>query len=83
MRGYAVAAAAAFAWLAVGPALGITPWWTLLALGGAWWSLRTYRGLREHYGQPYALMPAMQDNIVAHLATGLLLVAGYLLATAF
>jgi 1,4-dihydroxy-2-naphthoate octaprenyltransferase len=83
VRGYAVATSAAFAWIVLGPVLGITPWWTVIALGGAFWSVRTYRVLRERYDQPYGLMPAMQDNIVAHLATGLLLVVGYLLAAAF
>ena len=80
LRGYAVSVAVAFAWVAVGPVLGITPWWTLLAVAGAWFSVRTHRGLRQSYDQPYGLLPAMQDNIVAHLVTGLLLVAGYLLA---
>lgn len=82
VRGYAVAVAVAFAWLLAGPVLGVTPWWTLLALGGAWFSVKTYRGLARFYDQPYALMAAMQDNIVAHLVTGLLLIAGYLLAAA-
>jgi hypothetical protein len=36
--------------------------------------------MRAHYLQPYGLMPAMQTNIALHLFTGLLLVAGYLLA---
>lgn len=80
LAGYAVSVGVAFAWIAVGPALGITPWWTLLALPGIWFSLRTLSGLRKFYDQPYALLPAMQDNIVAHLATGLLLVLGYVLA---
>lgn len=80
---YAAAVAVSFAWIAAGPVLGVTPYWTLPALAGAWWSVRTYRVLRQRYDQPYGLMPAMQDNIVAHLATGLLLTLGYLLATAF
>jgi hypothetical protein len=37
------------------------------------------RGLRRFYGQPFALIPALGANIVLHLATGLLLLAGYLL----
>lgn len=78
--GYLIAAVVAFAWITLGPVLGITPWWTLIALGGAWFSAKTYGGLTRFYDQPYGLLPAMQNNIVAHLATGLLLVAGYLLA---
>jgi hypothetical protein len=34
----------------------------------------------KYYDQPYALMPAMQTNIRLHLFTGLLLLAGYLVA---
>ncbi len=80
VRGYAVICAVAFALIALGPVLGITPWWVLLGLGGAWFAVQTYRPLAANYDAPYALMPAMQSNIVAHLVTGLLLVVGYLLA---
>ena len=80
VRGYAVIAAVAFLLIALGPVLDITPWWTLLGLGGAWWAVQTYRPLAANYDQPYALMPAMQNNIVTHLATGLLLVIGYVIA---
>lgn len=78
--GYAVVCAAAFALIALGPVVGVTPWWTLLALAGAWWAVQTYRGLAPNYEAPYALIPVMQSNVVTHLATGLLLVAGYLVA---
>jgi 1,4-dihydroxy-2-naphthoate octaprenyltransferase len=80
--GYAVVCGVAFGLIVVGPVLGITPWWSLLGIGGAWWAVQTYRPLRARYDAPYALIPVMQSNIVAHLATGLLLVAGYLLAAA-
>jgi 1,4-dihydroxy-2-naphthoate octaprenyltransferase len=80
VTGYAVACAAAFALIVVGPLLGITPWWTLLGLGGAWWAVQTYRPLAERYDMPFALIPVMQSNVVTHLVTGLLLVAGYLVA---
>ena len=79
---YALAVGLSFLWILAGPMLDVTPWWTLIALPGIWFSWKTYRGLQRFYDQPYGLMPAMQDNIVAHLVTGLLLVAGYLLATA-
>jgi hypothetical protein len=36
--------------------------------------------LRAHYGDPYALMPTMQSNILLHLLTGLLFVTGYVIA---
>ncbi|MDQ6649211.1 MAG: prenyltransferase [Actinomycetota bacterium] len=82
VTGYAVVCAVAFALIALGPALQITPVPTLLGLGGAWWAVKTYRPLAERYNTPYALIPVMQSNVVAHLATGLLLVAGYLVSAA-
>jgi hypothetical protein len=39
-----------------------------------------YRALRDHYDSPYELMPAMAKNIQLHLATGVLLILGYLIA---
>jgi 1,4-dihydroxy-2-naphthoate octaprenyltransferase len=82
VAGYAGAVAAAFALVVLGVLVGILPWPTLLALLAAPLAVPVYRGLRDHYQQPYALMPAMARNIQLHLATGLLLVAGYLLAIA-
>ncbi|MFN2521898.1 MAG: prenyltransferase, partial [Mycobacteriales bacterium] len=81
VAGYAVVCAVAFALVLAGPLLGITPVATLLGLGGAWWAVKAYRPLADRYDAPYALIPVMQDNVVAHLATGVLLVVGYLLAT--
>jgi 1,4-dihydroxy-2-naphthoate octaprenyltransferase len=75
---YELMAGAAFVLIALGPPLGITPWWTLIALVTAPMALKVVKGLRASYGQPYALMPVMQTNIGLHLFTGLLLVAGYL-----
>jgi 1,4-dihydroxy-2-naphthoate polyprenyltransferase len=80
VAGYAAGCAVAFGLIALGPIIGITPWWTLLGLGGAWWAVQTYRPLAERYDMPFALIPVMQSNIVTHLATGLLLVIGYLVA---
>jgi 1,4-dihydroxy-2-naphthoate octaprenyltransferase len=71
---------AAFVCIVAEAAAGVTPLWTLLALGAAPLGWRVRRGLRAHYGQPYALMPTMQANIGLHLLTGLLLVAGYTIA---
>jgi 1,4-dihydroxy-2-naphthoate octaprenyltransferase len=80
VRGYAVICAVAFLLIALGPVLDITPWWTLLGLGGVWWAVQTYRPLAASYEQPYGLIPVMQSNVVTHLVTGLLLVLGYVLA---
>ena len=49
----------------------------LATLPLAW---RVGKGLRAHYDDPYGLMPTMQSNILLHLATGLLLVIGYVIA---
>ncbi|MGZ4801054.1 MAG: UbiA family prenyltransferase [Acidimicrobiia bacterium] len=76
---YEIMAGTAFVLIALGPPLGITPWWTLIALLPVPLALKVVRGLRASYGAPYALMPVMQTNIGLHLFTGLLLVVGYLI----
>lgn len=76
VRGYLGAAIAAYAVIALA-ALTVAPAAILAALVTLPLAVRVWRGLREHYERPYELMAAMQSNIVLHLATGLLLVAGY------
>jgi 1,4-dihydroxy-2-naphthoate octaprenyltransferase len=78
IAGYWAMAATAYLLIALGPILGITPAWTLLALATMPLARRVGRGLAAHYDRPYDLMPAMQANIGLHLLTGLLLVVGYL-----
>lgn len=60
--------------------IGLTPAWTLLALLAAPLAVPITRGLRRFYTQPFALIPTLGYNIALHLGTGLLLLAGYLLA---
>jgi 1,4-dihydroxy-2-naphthoate octaprenyltransferase len=79
IRAYDLMAGSAFLLVVAGPILGITPWWTWLALVTAPMAWRVHAGLRTFYGSPYALMPVMQTNIALHLFTGLLLVTGYVL----
>jgi 1,4-dihydroxy-2-naphthoate octaprenyltransferase len=79
IRAYGLTAGTAFVLIAAGPLLGITPWWTWIALLPAPMAWRVHAGLRSCYGSPYALMPVMQTNIGLHLFTGLLLVAAYVL----
>ena len=76
---YTALATIAFAALILNSVFGVTPVWTLIALLPAPLVLKVRRGLLAHYDQPYALMSYMQDNIVLHLATGSLLVVGYVL----
>ncbi len=77
---YATGAGAAFVCIVAEVVSGVTPAWTLLALATIPLAWRVWRGLRAHYGEPYALMPTMQSNIVLHLLTGLLLVIGYVIS---
>lgn len=78
--GYAITVAAAYLCIVAEVVAGVTPVWTLLALVTLPLAWRVRNGLRANYGDPYALMPTMQSNILLHLATGLLLVIGYVIA---
>jgi 1,4-dihydroxy-2-naphthoate octaprenyltransferase len=80
VRGYDAAVLLTFALIAVFAITGLTARPTLLALLAAPLALPVRRALRDSYDQPYALMPAMGKNIQLHLATGVLLVAGYVIA---
>jgi 1,4-dihydroxy-2-naphthoate polyprenyltransferase len=77
---YLVGAVTAFGVIAAGVVVGLLPPFTLLALATAPLALRVYRGIRENYGSPYALMAFMGVNVTLHLYVGLLLLAGYAVA---
>jgi 1,4-dihydroxy-2-naphthoate octaprenyltransferase len=78
--GYDAAVLTAFGLIVLFAAIGETPWPTLIALLAAPLALPVDRALRDHYDEPYALMPAMAKNIQLHLGTGLLLILGYVIA---
>jgi 1,4-dihydroxy-2-naphthoate octaprenyltransferase len=78
--GYAVTVVASYVCIVAEVIARVTPVWTLLALATAPLAWRVWKGLRANYGNPYALMPAMQSNIALHLFTGLLLLIGYVIA---
>jgi 1,4-dihydroxy-2-naphthoate octaprenyltransferase len=80
IRGYDAAVVLTFGLVAVFAITGLTARPTLLALLAVPLALPVRRALREFYDQPYALMPAMGKNIQLHLVTGLLLIAGYVIA---
>ena len=80
VRAYEGAVVLAFGLIVLFVAVGELPWPTLVALLAAPLALPVRRALWEHYESPYALMPAMAKNIQLHLATGLLLIAGYVIA---
>jgi 1,4-dihydroxy-2-naphthoate octaprenyltransferase len=80
VNGYAAAVAIAFGLIVVFALAGWTVRPTIIALAAAPLALPVYRALRDFYEQPYALMPAMAKNIQLHLATGVLLILGYVIA---
>lgn len=82
VSGYAFFATTAFLLILVGALADLMPVWTLLALAPAPLALQVYKALRSHYNSPYELMSAMGKNIMLHLFTGLLLIAGYVIAIA-
>jgi 1,4-dihydroxy-2-naphthoate octaprenyltransferase len=79
-RIYLVAALVAFALVVAGVAVGVMPWPTLLALLALPLVFQVHRGIEQHYDSPYTLMAFMGTNVKLHLYTGLLLLAGYLVA---
>jgi len=80
VNGYAVAVAAAFVLIAVFAVAGWIVRPALIALAAAPLAVPVYRALRDHYEEPYTLMPAMARNIQLHLATGALLIVAYVIA---
>jgi 1,4-dihydroxy-2-naphthoate octaprenyltransferase len=77
---YVGAVCVTFGLIAIFALTGVLPRPTLIALAAALLALPVIRALREHYDDPYALMPAMGRNIQLHLVTGVLLILGYVIA---
>jgi 1,4-dihydroxy-2-naphthoate octaprenyltransferase len=80
VNAYAAAVALAFGLIVVFAVAGWIVRPAIIAVAAAPLALPVYRALRDFYEQPYALMPAMAKNIQLHLATGVLLILGYLIA---
>jgi 1,4-dihydroxy-2-naphthoate octaprenyltransferase len=80
VNGYAGAVALAFALIVVFALAGWIVRPAIIALAAAPLAVPVYRALRDHYEEPYTLMPAMARNIQLHLATGVLLILGYVIA---
>jgi 1,4-dihydroxy-2-naphthoate octaprenyltransferase len=78
IRGYELAAIAAFGFIVAAVVVGVLPVPALAALAAAPFAVRVARGLRSAYDQPYGLMPVMDSNIKLHLVTGVLLLGAYL-----
>ena len=77
---YVGAVAVAFVLIAGGAIAGVIVRPAILGLLAAPLATQVYRGLRDHYESPYQLMPFMGKGVQLHLATGLLLLVGYLIA---
>ena len=77
---YAAAVALAFGLIVVFAVAGWIVRPAIIAVAAAPLALPVYRALKSSYEQPYALMPAMGKNIQLHLATGVLLILGYVIA---
>ena len=80
INGYVGSVAATYALILVGAVTGLMPVWTLIALATVPLALNVVKGLRAHYESPYELMATLGQNIQLHLVTGLLLIAGYVVA---
>jgi 1,4-dihydroxy-2-naphthoate octaprenyltransferase len=80
VNGYAAAVALAFGLIVVFAVAGWIARPAIIAVAAAPLALPVYRALRDHYEEPYTLMPAMAKNIQLHLATGVLLILGYVIA---
>ncbi len=79
-RTFLVAVSGAFAIVFVSAIAGAIPRPALISLAALALVPPVYRGIRQHYGRPYELMPAMGRNVQLHLVFGLLLFGGYMLA---
>ena len=77
IAGYDAAVLAAFGLIAGGAISGLLPRPTIIALLAAPLARTVHRGLQEHYESPYELMPKMGTNVNLHLATGMLMILGY------
>jgi 1,4-dihydroxy-2-naphthoate octaprenyltransferase len=78
VKGYVLFAALAYLSVIAGVAAGVVPWPAVAGLATIPLALKVARGLAAHYDQPYEIMPSLQNNIVLHLATGVLLIFGTL-----
>ena len=80
IAGYALSVATAFGLILVGSLAGVIPRPTIIALAALPLAFPVYRGLQDFYTSPYELMPRMGKNIQLHVATGVLLIVGYVIA---
>jgi 1,4-dihydroxy-2-naphthoate polyprenyltransferase len=77
VRGYDIAAAAAYAIVVGGVLIGLLPVPALLVLLTVPLARRVHQGLVPNYDNPYGLMAVMGVNIRLHLFVGVLMLAAY------
>jgi len=78
IRGYGVGVVAAYAAVVVGVLIRLLPPTVLLALLTIPLAVRIIRTLQRAYDRPYELMAGLQDNVLLHFGTGVLLIGGTL-----
>lgn len=78
IAGYVASVAAAYVVVVAGVAARLLPWPSLLALLTVPLAIRVARTLDRAYDRPYELMAGLQDNVLLHLGTGVLLIGGTL-----
>ena len=76
--GYDLSVAAAYLVVVAGVAAGLLPLTALAALITIPLAVRVARTLDRAYDRPYELMAGLQDNVLLHLGTGVLLIGGTL-----
>jgi 1,4-dihydroxy-2-naphthoate octaprenyltransferase len=81
-KGFLAAVLTAFAVVAVASVTGVIPRPAIIALAALPLAIQVYRGINAYYTSPYELMATMGKNVQLHLAVGVLLFAGYMLAVA-
>lgn len=79
ITGYTASVAIAYLTLLAGIVTRALPWPTALALLTIPLAMKTRKGLAADYDDPYRLMGSLQNQVVLHLTTGLLLIVGTLL----
>ncbi len=82
INGYVASVFATYAVIAATAITGIIARPAIIALATIPLAIKVTKAMREHYDDPYALMPHMGTNIKLHAFTGTLLFAGYLIAIA-
>jgi 1,4-dihydroxy-2-naphthoate octaprenyltransferase len=77
---YAVSVAIGFGLILVGAIAGAIPRPTIIALAAIPLALPVYRGMQDFYESPYEIMPRLGKGVQLHMAAGVLLVLGYVIA---